>query len=128
LGPNDSRYARCHFRAQKSLDFQGPTFTMALVMDIARFKSITSRAIKTTGTLIVSSTFFTDRYRYPTSHILGMLKSVSFPKQIDKWKQNRQFRAYDTLNKSVMDHTVPSTVPYGTTMRGVVQYQYRYRT
>ncbi len=28
------------------LDFQGPTFTMAHVMDIARLKIITSRAIK----------------------------------------------------------------------------------
>jgi hypothetical protein len=39
---------------KKSLDFQGPTLTMALVMDIARLKIITSSAIKTTGTLIVN--------------------------------------------------------------------------
>ncbi len=37
--------------AQKSLDFQGPNLTMALVMDIARLKIITSLAIKTTGTV-----------------------------------------------------------------------------
>ncbi len=53
MGPNGTRYARCHFRAQKSLDFQGPTLTIALVIDIARLKIIMSRAIKTTGTLIV---------------------------------------------------------------------------
>ncbi len=38
----------------KSLDFQGPTLTMALVMDIACLKIITSRAIKTTDQLIVT--------------------------------------------------------------------------
>ncbi len=26
-------FARCHFRAQKSLDFQGPPLPMALLMD-----------------------------------------------------------------------------------------------
>jgi hypothetical protein len=30
VGPEN----RCHFRAQKSLDFQGPHLPMALVMDI----------------------------------------------------------------------------------------------
>ncbi len=34
----------------KSIDFQGPPFPMALVIDVARIKIITSRAIKTTGT------------------------------------------------------------------------------
>jgi hypothetical protein len=41
------------FQGPKSLDFQGPTLTIALVMDFARLKIIMSRAIKTTGTLIV---------------------------------------------------------------------------
>jgi hypothetical protein len=50
LGPNGTRYARCYFWAQKSLDFLGPTHTMALVTEIARLKIITSRrAVKTTG-------------------------------------------------------------------------------
>ena len=30
LGPNGTRFARCHFRAQKSLDFQGPPLVMIL--------------------------------------------------------------------------------------------------
>jgi hypothetical protein len=48
------RYGCCNFRSQKGLDFHGPTpLTMVLVMGIARLKIITSRAIKTTGTLIV---------------------------------------------------------------------------
>ncbi len=33
------------FRAQESLDFQGPPFPMSLVIDVARIKKITSRAI-----------------------------------------------------------------------------------
>ncbi len=36
---------RCHFRAQKSLDFQDPPLLMALVMDVACIKIIQSRAI-----------------------------------------------------------------------------------
>jgi hypothetical protein len=57
LGPNGTCFARCHFRAQKSLDFQGPLLSMALVMYVACIKIITSRAIKTTGTLIVIGVF-----------------------------------------------------------------------
>jgi hypothetical protein len=34
-GPNGTRFARCHFMAQKSLDFQSPPFPMALVVDVA---------------------------------------------------------------------------------------------
>ncbi len=30
LGPNGTRFARCHFRVQKSLDFQGPSLPMPL--------------------------------------------------------------------------------------------------
>jgi hypothetical protein len=39
--------ARCHFRDQKSLDFQGPPHPMAIVItfEFARIKIITSRAI-----------------------------------------------------------------------------------
>jgi hypothetical protein len=40
FGPNDTRFARCHFRAQKSLDFQGPPLPMALEMDIPASKSL----------------------------------------------------------------------------------------
>ncbi len=43
----------CHFRAQKSLNFQGPPLPMALVIDVANIKIIMSRAIQTTCTLIV---------------------------------------------------------------------------
>jgi hypothetical protein len=34
-----SRFFRCHFRAQKSLDFQGPLLPRALEMDVARIKN-----------------------------------------------------------------------------------------
>jgi hypothetical protein len=37
--------ARCHFRAQKTLDFQGPPLTMPLVIDLARLKTISYRDI-----------------------------------------------------------------------------------
>jgi hypothetical protein len=33
-------FARCHFRAQKSLDFQGPPLPMALEMDFPALKSL----------------------------------------------------------------------------------------
>ncbi len=36
---------RFHSRAQKSLDFQGPSLPLALVIDVARIKIITSSAI-----------------------------------------------------------------------------------
>jgi hypothetical protein len=48
-----TRFARCHFRAQKNLDFQGPSLPMALVMDVARIKIIMSRSIEETDTLTV---------------------------------------------------------------------------
>jgi hypothetical protein len=37
-GPNGTRFAGCHFRAQKSLDFQSPPLPIALVMGVARIK------------------------------------------------------------------------------------------
>ncbi len=45
LGPNGTRFARDHFRAQKSLDFQGPPLPMALEMDVAHIKIISFRPI-----------------------------------------------------------------------------------
>ncbi len=46
LGSSSTRFARCHFRAQKVLlDFQGPPLPMAHVMDVACIKIITSRAL-----------------------------------------------------------------------------------
>jgi hypothetical protein len=44
-------------RAQKSLDFQCPPFPMPLVKYVARLKTITYRAISTTGTLVVRNWF-----------------------------------------------------------------------
>jgi hypothetical protein len=41
LGPNGTRFPRCHFRFLKSQDFQGPSLPMALVMDFFRIKIIT---------------------------------------------------------------------------------------
>jgi hypothetical protein len=40
LGPNGTLFARCHFRAQKSLDFQCPPLPMALVIDMPDSKSL----------------------------------------------------------------------------------------
>jgi hypothetical protein len=44
-GPNGTYLARGHFRAQKSLDFKGPPLPMALKMDVAYIKIISSRPI-----------------------------------------------------------------------------------
>jgi hypothetical protein len=40
FGPNGIRFARCNFRAQKSLDFQGPPLPVALQMDFPPSKSL----------------------------------------------------------------------------------------
>ncbi len=40
LDPNCTRFARCHFRTQKSLNFQGPPLPMALEMDFSPSKSL----------------------------------------------------------------------------------------
>jgi hypothetical protein len=40
LGPKGTRFALCHFRSQKSLDFQGPPLPMALEMDFPASKSL----------------------------------------------------------------------------------------
>jgi hypothetical protein len=42
---NGTRFARSHFRTQKSLDFHGQPLPMLLVMDVERLKTITYRAI-----------------------------------------------------------------------------------
>ncbi len=58
---------KCHslrsmpFQGQKSLDFHCPPLPIALVMDVARIKIITSRAILIAGTLIVIVAFW-DNY------------------------------------------------------------------
>ncbi len=51
LGPDGTRFARFHFKAQKSLNFQGPPLPTAIIMGVARIKIIMSRAIETTSTL-----------------------------------------------------------------------------
>ncbi len=45
----------CHFRAQKSLNFQGPPLPMPHVMMLHPSKPLSTSAIKTTGTLVVLS-------------------------------------------------------------------------
>jgi hypothetical protein len=46
VGPeNGTRFALCHFRAHKRLDFQGPPLPIALAIDVARIEIIMSRAI-----------------------------------------------------------------------------------
>ncbi len=52
FGPKWHSLRSCRFRAQKSLDFQGLP-PNAPRNDVAPLKTITYRAIKTTGTLIV---------------------------------------------------------------------------
>ncbi len=39
-GPNVTRFARCHVRIQKSLDFQGPRLPIALEKDLLPTKSL----------------------------------------------------------------------------------------
>ncbi len=39
-GPSGTRFAHCHFSAQKSLDFHGPPLTMPLEMDLPAPKSL----------------------------------------------------------------------------------------
>jgi hypothetical protein len=56
LGPNDTRFECCHFRAQKSLD-SGSNLPLAFVMDSACIKIITSRTIETTSTLKITTLF-----------------------------------------------------------------------
>jgi hypothetical protein len=55
FGLIDIPFARLPFQGPKKSRFSGPTLPMALVMNVARIKSITSRAIEATGTLIVIS-------------------------------------------------------------------------
>ena len=54
FGPKWHLLRSCHFRAQKSLDFQSPPLPMPLVMMLHPSKSIS--AIKTTGTLVILCT------------------------------------------------------------------------
>jgi hypothetical protein len=61
VGPNDICFPYRHFRAQKSLDFEGPPLPLPLVMDLARLKTIMYHTIKTTGTLIVITVVNTKR-------------------------------------------------------------------
>jgi hypothetical protein len=46
LGPNGTLFARDHFRAQKSLDFQGPPLPMTLEIDFLPSKSLRPAACK----------------------------------------------------------------------------------
>ncbi len=55
FGPKWHSLRLCHFRAQKSPDFQGSPLPNAPRNDVALLKTITYHAIKTTGTLIVNS-------------------------------------------------------------------------
>ncbi len=45
LGPNGTRFPCGHLRAEKSLNFQGPPLPMALEMDVAHIKIISSHPI-----------------------------------------------------------------------------------
>jgi hypothetical protein len=60
FGPNGTRFAFFHFRAQKSLDFQDPPFPMALEMDFPASKSLRPAPYKQhAGTLRVSTSLTT---------------------------------------------------------------------
>jgi hypothetical protein len=56
FGPKWHSLRSCHFRAQKSLDFQGPPLPMPRVMMLHSSKPLSMSAIKTTGTLVVLCT------------------------------------------------------------------------
>ncbi len=56
FGPKWHSLRSCHFRAQKSLDFQGPPLPMPQVMLLHSSKPLSTSAIKTTGTLVVLCT------------------------------------------------------------------------
>jgi hypothetical protein len=72
----------------KSLDFQGPTLTMALVTDIACRKIITSHAIKTTGTLIVKLYHRFQEFRrlffMQAQHIIGYFNGFLLRSEVKK--------------------------------------------
>ncbi len=93
LGPKGTRCARCHFRAQKSLDFRAYPLKMALVMDIARLKIIKYRPIKTTGTLIV----IMDRRPLRGSHVNSLWLRASWP---GKWAD--QYRTVGKRKGSIL--------------------------
>jgi hypothetical protein len=50
LGLNDTRFAHCHFRAQKSIDFQGPPLPITYEMYFPASNSLRP-APQTAGTL-----------------------------------------------------------------------------
>jgi hypothetical protein len=54
LSPNGSRFACCYFRAQKSLNFQGPTLPVALEINLSASKSLHPEPYKQQGTLLVN--------------------------------------------------------------------------
>jgi hypothetical protein len=56
FGPKCHSLRLCHFRAQKSLDFQGPPIPMPRVMMLQPSKPLSISAIKTTDTLVVLCT------------------------------------------------------------------------
>ena len=56
FGPKWHKQSECHFRAQKSLDFQGSPLPMPWVMMLHPSKPLSISAIKTTGTLVVLCT------------------------------------------------------------------------
>ncbi len=80
LGPNGTRFARCRCRAQKSLDFQGPSLPMTIEMDFPPSKSLRPAPFKqqvqyinsythnylTTSTKVLLWLFSCPRYRGPT--------------------------------------------------------------
>jgi hypothetical protein len=47
LVPNGTHFARCHYRTQKSLDFQGPLVPMAPEIGFYPFKIVSLHAILT---------------------------------------------------------------------------------
>ncbi len=84
LGPNGTCFAHSHFRAQKESRFSGPTPSHGPRNWFSRIKIITSRALETTGTLIVNiSTSVQGRTFLSFSLLLSFSLSLSLFQSMD---------------------------------------------
>jgi len=72
LDPNGTCFARCHFRAQKSLDFQDTPLPIVLVMDLPTSKLLCryNRYINSYTTLLLTSFFREDEGTSPSCNLV----------------------------------------------------------
>jgi hypothetical protein len=75
--PNGTRFAHCYFRAQRSLDFQGPPLPMAFKMDFLPSKSLCPAPYK--QQVLPSMVFLDLRFLHAaTAESVWCLASFSF--------------------------------------------------